>query len=491
MSTTPSPNVGRSLVVGSAYSITASTVTLTLGALRSILLARWIAPQHFGTLALALFFINLATHLRGIGLDMALLHKQEPDNSFLSTYFSLRLVLDILAFSILLIFSLLIQPLYPGMEFLGAILPILVLGFFLSSLSQLQETFLRKSFAFNKLALTDVTSSIVMTALAPYLAYRGFGIWALVAEQVSGFLTRFVMTWGVFRSWRPRFGWDRGVAKWLFNYGANNWAANNLSFLLDRFDDFWIGTSLGSQLLGYYAKAYEFAHYPRRVIANQLVTVFTPAFALYQADRENLSRSFYRSAYLILRTGMGVAGLMALVMPEFIHYVIGDQWAPMLWTFRIMLVYTIIDPFLMLIQNFFLAVGRARELRNIAMAQALFFLPAVLVGAHFWGINGVAVAADLMLVIGILRAHHNLAMTIDFSWNKLLGAPGLALLIASAAGLSLEFFTILAFPLGLIYKIALFTAIFLGFMLIAELDDLKKGLRLIRESMTSRNLRGL
>ncbi|MDD2696136.1 MAG: oligosaccharide flippase family protein, partial [Anaerolineales bacterium] len=85
MKSNPSPQVGRNLMVGSAYSITASSITLTLGAVRSILLARWIAPQHFGTLALALFFINLATHLRGIGLDMAVIHKQDADESFLGT----------------------------------------------------------------------------------------------------------------------------------------------------------------------------------------------------------------------------------------------------------------------------------------------------------------------------------------------------------------------------------------------------------------------
>lgn len=471
-------------MVGSAYSITASSITLTLGAVRSILLARWIAPQHFGTLALALFFINLATHLRGIGLDMAVIHKQDADESFLGTYFSLRFLLDVLAFAALLILSAFIQPLYPRMESLAAILPALIAGFFLASLSQLQETFLRKSFAFNKLAATDVIASVVMTAVAPPLAWRGYGIWALVAEQVSGFLTRFLLTWGIFRPWKPRFGWDRSVARWLFSYGANNWAAGNLTFLLDRFDDFWIGTSLGNQMLGYYAKAYEFAHYPRKVIANQLVSVFTPAFAVYQADRQNLSKSFYRSAYLILRAGMAVSGLLALVMPEFIHYVIGDQWAPMLWTFRIMLIYTIIDPLLMLIQNFFLAIGRARELRDIAVTQALFFLPAVVLGAYLWGINGVAVAADLMLVTGILRAQKTLRTTVDFSWSKLIGLPSLAFLLGSALGIGLEYFLSLTFPYGLILKPSAFAGVFFVFLMVAEREDLYKGLQLMRNSLS-------
>ncbi|MDW8102171.1 MAG: oligosaccharide flippase family protein, partial [Anaerolineae bacterium] len=362
---------------GSTYAVGASLITLTLGFLRSVLLARWLLPEYFGIVALALFYIGLAAQLRGLGLDMALIHRQDVDEAFLRTYFSLRLGLDLLAFGGLLALTPFLQQAYPHMPGLGAVLITLIFTYFLSSLSQAQETFLRRNLVFSRLAATDVAASVVMTLVAPFLAWRGWGVWALVAEQLSGIGVRFLLTWGPFRQWRPGLGWNFQAARWFWEYGKPTWAASNLNYLLDRFADFWIGTALGKVPLGLYSKAYEFAHYPRRVLANPLVTVFMPIFARLQDDRLRLSQAFFRSAYIILRSSFLVAGAFGLVMPEFILYVIGDQWMPMLLTFRLMLIYIALDSFVMLGVNMLLAVGRPREVRNMGIVQGLFFIPAV------------------------------------------------------------------------------------------------------------------
>ncbi len=268
----------------------------------------------------------------------------------------------------------------------------LVAAYLLSSLSQVQETMLRKQLAFSKLARIDIVASSVMTLVAPYLAWQGWGLWALVAEQVSGLGTRFVLTWGPFRVWRPSFAMNREAIRQLWEFGKPAWAFTNLSFLLDTFDDFWVGTALGQASLGYYSKAYDFSRYPRRVFANPLVAVFTPIFARLQNERERLSRAYYRSGHFILRSGFLITGLLFLVMPEFITYVIGLKWMPMLWTLRLLLVYAALDPIRMLLENLFMATGRARFLRDAAAVQMLFFVPAVILGARLAGINGVALA---------------------------------------------------------------------------------------------------
>ncbi|MGC9084118.1 MAG: oligosaccharide flippase family protein, partial [Anaerolineae bacterium] len=89
-------SLGGRAIRGSIYTVGASLVTLTLGFLRSVLLARLLLPEHFGLVALALFYIGLAAQLRGLGLDIALIHRQDADELFMRTYFSLRLGLDLL-----------------------------------------------------------------------------------------------------------------------------------------------------------------------------------------------------------------------------------------------------------------------------------------------------------------------------------------------------------------------------------------------------------
>lgn len=207
-----------------------------------------------------------------------------------------------------------------------------------------------------------------------------------------------------------------------------------MTYLLDRFDDFWIGTWLGEAPLGLYSRAYEFAHYPRRLLANPLVSVFAAVFAQLQDDRLRLSRAFARAAYVITRTSLVAAGGFALVLPEFIHFVIGDQWQPMLVTFWLMLIYAVLDPVLMLIHHLLLATGHPQALQRANFFQLLFFAPAVVLLGSLWGINGVALAADGMLVLGVAVLYPTLKRLVDFSTLRLLFQPllvgGLALAAA-------------------------------------------------------------
>jgi O-antigen/teichoic acid export membrane protein len=486
LSPAASSGIALQAVRGSFFSVGASTITLTLGFVRSVLLARWLLPEHFGVVALALFFIGLVSRLRGLGFDMALIHRREADETFLRTYFTVRTGFDILAFSLLVAATPFILILYPGMPSLRIVLPLLIFAYILSNLSQIQETLLRKNLAFSSLASTDVIASVIMTLIAPYLAWHGWGIWALVAEQLSGLGTRFLLTWGLFRQWWPKLGWNVDVGRWLWQFGKPTWVAANSSYLNDNFDDFWTGTALGGAALGFYSRAYEFAIYPRRVLANPLVNVFIPIFAQLQDSRLRLSRAFYRSAHLIIRTGFVVAGIFSLVMPEFIQLALGEKWLPMLWTFRLMIIYTILDPFLMLIANLLLATGRPQQLQNVRLVQLVFFIPAVMLGAWLGGINGVALAANGMLLVGAWRFYRPLREAIDFSLSRLVLWPSVALALAWGVGFWAERSMVGTLGQVLLLKVGAFLLLFGGFLLGLERGDYVQGMRWLWKSIRER-----
>lgn len=478
------------VVRGSAYSVSASVVTLILGFARAILLARLLAPSHFGVVALAMFYIGLISQLRALGLDQAVIHHQNSEETFLSTYFTLRIVTSVAALLLLAAVAPFLAWFYPRAPLFLWVLLALVGVEVVRAFTYTQESILRKELAFRQLAITDVVASVSMTVVAPLLAWFGFGVWALVAEQATGILMRFIMTWVVFPRWHPRFGWDKDIAKWFWRYGRSVWGAANLNFALDRFDDFWIGTFLGKTPLGYYSRAYEFARYPRRVVANPLSSVFMPVFARLQHDRSNLSRSFYRAAYIILRTGVLVAGAFALIMPEFIHLVIGDKWFPMLLAFRLMLIYTLLDSLLMLSGNLLLAVGRPQVLEKVLFVQAIFFIPAVILGARIWGINGVAVAADGMLVVGAVAMYFQLKRIVDFSLFQLVFWPVVLFLPSWACGLYLEVkwhpdsVWLLAGS-----KLLVFVVLYVVLLSVVERGDYIRGLRWVWRSVSTRDRR--
>lgn len=484
MSSHTHTDIARRAVRGSAYGIVASGVTIALGFLRAILLARFLAPEQFGIFTLAMFYVVLLAQVQAFGLDQALISRQDATDRVEQTYVTLRIGLMLPAALFLVALAPVIGRFYPTMPALGGVLLLLAGLELVKGLSTMQETWLTRDLAFRQLALTNVVASVVMTLVAPTLAWLGWGVWALVAELGSGLLTRLGMTWGLFRVKFPRPGWDSTTVRWFWEYGKSAWGASNLYFLVDRFDDFWIGTTLGGVALGYYSRAYEFARYPRRVVANPLVSVFQPVFARLQADRLRLSQAVYRAAYVILRAGFLVAGAFALVMPEFIHLVIGDQWMPMLLTFRLMLVYTLLDALIVLGAQLFFAVGRPQAFQRTALAQTLFFIPAVMIGAYLGGINGVALAADGMLLVGCVVLYRYLRGVVDFSLARLVAWPLSALIIAGGTGLALEQFWLEGSTWATAaIKLVLFSGLFVGLLLIGERRDMLEGARWIGEQL--------
>ncbi len=170
-------------------------------------------------------------------------------------------------------------------------------------------------------------------------------------------------------------------------------------------------------------------------------------------------------------------------MPEFIKLVIGEKWLPMLWAFRLMLIYTALDPFLMLIGNLLQVVGRPRALQSARLVQAGFFIPAVVVGAWLWGINGVALAADGMLLVGVWHLYRPLREVVDFSLLRLVVWPGVALAVAWSAGFWVERSVTGSLWQVLLLKLGTFIMIFGGFLLAVERGDYFKGMRLLRAAM--------
>ncbi|MFN3929393.1 MAG: hypothetical protein ACK4OK_07150, partial [Thermoflexus sp.] len=206
-------------------------------------------------------------------------------------------------------------------------------------------------------------------------------------------------------------------------------------------------------------------------------------FARLQDDRLRLSQAFFRSAYIILRSGFLVAGAFGLVMPEFIHYVIGDKWLPMLWTFRLMLIYAALDPFLLLVSGLLLAVGRPKALRDALIVQTAFFIPAVVLGAWLWGINGVALAADGMLVMGTVWLYRPLRQAVDFSLVRLVVRPTLALAIAWGGGFMIETFIKGEMLETLAMKLGIFSILFVGLLLATERSELIAGVHELQRAL--------
>lgn len=481
-------DIASKSVHGSAFNIGSSAITLIVGFTRSVLLARLLMPEDFGVLALAMFFLNLIGRVHAFGFNAALIHRPIDRDEVVSTHFVLRLGLGVALVLIAIVAAPFLQRAYPHHLGLGQVLVAVAILEMIKSVNATPQVLLSKELHFKRLAVLDVLSSITAFAIAVPMAWGGAGVWSLVGEQASGVFVRIAGLWMYKRPWDISLRVDWGLVKWYFRFGAFNFLSSNLNFLLDRFDDFWTGTALGSTALGLYSRAYEFARYPRRVIANPVASVFFSTFAKLQDDRERLSKAFFRVCSLVVRAGFLFAGVFVLITPEFIHIFLGDKWLPMAFTFQLMLLYTLFDPLLVLASKLTTAMGEPQALTRVKFVQMLFFVPTVVALAHFFGIDGVAVAADLMLLLGIVIILPRVKRYVDFSLLRMLGYPafGLASALATTLFVQRQLHTQNAI-LTLLSKAAAMTVVYGVVLLAFEREQLLSAVRLVSSLLIRRS----
>ena len=476
-------HIARQAFSGSVASFAASTITITLGLIRTLLLLKLLLPDNFGVAAQALFFVGLAALIRLPGLDRAIVHREDVSQSTLSSYFTLRMT----TLGASLLFMALLTPLiarfYTDMPLLGPVILAFLAINVVAGLSAVQEVIHSRDLHFKRIAWANVISAIATTIITPYLAWQGWGVWSLVAERFIGQFTRMVVFWTSKYMWFPRLGWNKSEIRWLRDFGLRGMANSNLNYVLDRFDDFWVGTFLGKTSLGYYSRAYELARYPRRIAANPLLTVFFPTFARLQSDRERLSKAFVRSSGLIIRLGLWISLTLALTAPQLVQF-LGAEWQPMLRTMQLMVIYTMLDPVALVASNLLIAVGCQEKLTRTRLAQVAFFIPAVILLGQRQGIEGVAVTANLMMLLGIVILYGQVRPFVDFSVARLWLRPLLAMALAGGiVWFVAPYLPDTAVWVTIILKSGLITGIYSGLIFLLERKETINNLHLLKNMM--------
>jgi O-antigen/teichoic acid export membrane protein len=464
----------------SAYNIAANAVEIVVLFVRSVVLARLLDPAVFGVYTLALSVVALTQALPSFGLMGAFLYQTDESESeeALGTHFALTTLFGVVWAFLLTIGVALFAP-----EDVQWVYRVLIATALVSRLTLTPCALLTRQVLFRRLAILQVSTTLVTTLISISLAWHGFGVWSLVAANVVGAAIAVIALYAIRPVWRPQLGWSPPMVRRFLSFGSKVVTGNLLLQTLDRVDDIWTGVVLGPTALGYYSRAYRFATYPRAFLARPLNSVAIGTYAQLKGDRRRLSQAFFRINSLMIRTGFLLAGVLALVAPEFIRLVLGAQWLPMLDAFRLMLVYTLLDPIKITIANVITTSGAPEKVIRARITQMVVMSVGLVTLGPWLGIAGVALTVNLMLVIGIGILLWQARTYIDFSIRRMFAVPTLGLvlgLLATRAAIAIP--GILGSDwLSGILKAIVFSATYLGVVLLLERDQIPMLLGMLKQ----------
>jgi O-antigen/teichoic acid export membrane protein len=478
-------HIGQRTVYSIAWNIGASVIQIGVGLFRLIFLGRLLPTNIFGIFAWATAVISISSFVANFGLGSAFLHRSpetENEEQAAAVYFTLKMGLILIWLLVMVILASVLTSIMgvDNQDYYRTALIVLAMCEVGLTFADTHRSILTRRIMHKRIAMAQVGGDIFSTIVMILLALQGATLWALL----GGAITKVIVDFVVFLMWKPvwhiRFGWSKPIFNYYIRFGSRAMTARILQEALDRVDDLWTGIFLGSTALGFYSYAYNFAVYPRSILATPIYLVAAGTYAELKGKREQLSKAFTQTNGLLIRSSFFLGGLIALSAPEFIRLGPGERWLPMLDAFRLMLVFTLFDPLMVTTSTLFIAVGkpaivvRVRSTQLGVMVIGLFALGPTL------GIAGVALAVDVMLVTGIAILLFQARKYVDLSFKQLFLVPLIALIISTPLAIVISN---LPGIVGsdwrtLLFKATVFSGVYILTLLILEWQEINE-LRLL------------
>jgi O-antigen/teichoic acid export membrane protein len=319
-------NLRQKAIKGVVWSGIQSWGTQAIAFIVFFVLARLLAPEAFGLVALAGVFLAFVQLFIDQGLSIAIVQRQELEPEHLDSAFWTNLGISLLLTLFGIAVASIVADLFKEPQ-LTPILRWLSLSFLLSGFKSVQQAIFQRQLAFKALAIRSLVAVVAGGVIGVVMAFLGFGVWSLVGKQLVKELVGVVVLWGA-SDWRPGFNVSVRHFKELFSFGMNLLGIRILEFFNVRADDFLIGYFLGPVALGYYTIAYKLLQIMLQLLTLVTVQVVLPTFSRLQQEPERMRRGFYQVTQLTSLISFPIFLGMATLAPQLVPVLFGKQWEP-------------------------------------------------------------------------------------------------------------------------------------------------------------------
>lgn len=436
----------------------------------SIILARILAPEDYGTIALVTVFTAILQVFVDSGLGTALIQKKEADDLDFSSVFYFNFAICLVLYSLMFFAAPYIAIFYNDAT-LTPVIRVLSLTIVISGVKGIQQAYVSRNMLFKRFFYSTIGGTIFSAFLGIGLAYMRFGVWALVAQQLSNTMIDTLILW-ITVKWRPKreFSWKR--LKSLLTFGWKLLVSALLDTAYNNLRNLIIGKMYSSADLAFYNQGDKF---PKVIVTNintSIDSVLLPTMSNAQDDKKRVKqmtrRAIKTSTYVMAPLMMG----LAFCAEPIVRVVLTDKWLPCVPFLRIFCITYMFWPVHTANLNAINAMGRSDWFLKLEIVKKIMGMTILLSTMWF----GVMAMAYSLLLSSVLSQIIN-------SWpnRKLLGygyleqvrdfAPGI--LLAVGMGICVYFVGYLPFPtiVTLLIQVVSGAIIYIGVSAILKLEE--------------------
>ncbi|MDO4273049.1 MAG: lipopolysaccharide biosynthesis protein [Eubacteriales bacterium] len=298
----------------------------------SVVLARIISPEAYGTVALITVIINIMNVFVQSGLSTALIQKREADDLDFTTVFVFNIFMSIALYFLFFFLAPAVAAFYDKPDMVP-IIRVLSLSVILGGINGIQQAYISKRMQFQLFFKATIGGTVCSAFAGIAMAYSGLGVWALVGQILTNQIMDTVILW-LMLEWHPSFRFSLERFKPLYSFGWKVFFSNLIDTLYKNLRSLLIGKVYTEADLAFYNRGNRL---PELVITNvntSIQSVFFPAYSAANGNKMGLKslvrKSIASSTYLIFPCMMG----LAVVSENLISILYTDVWmeaVPYMW----------------------------------------------------------------------------------------------------------------------------------------------------------------
>lgn len=380
-----------------------------------IIIARLLLPEDFGLIALVSIFILLANVIVQSGFNTALIQKKHVDKLDFSSAFYMTLGLASLIYIILFFSSPFIAGFF-SMPGLSQVLRVLGLTLFFGVFNSIQNAVIAKEMAFKLLFISTSGAMVISGMISVIMAFKGFGVWALVMQQLLSQCLTTIILWNVVK-WRPGllFSFDR--IRILFSFGWKVLISSLMDTLFDNLRSLIIGKLYSPLTLGYYNRGKQFPSLIVTNISGSIQTVMLPTLSLHQENikkvKSMIRRSIVTSSFLIFPMMIG----LVVTAEPLVRLLLTEKWLPAVPYLQIFSFSYALRPVQTANLQAIIALGRSDISLKLQILKNVFGLVALLIAINY-GVHAIAISGLIATIFAVIINMYPNRKLLDYTYKE-------------------------------------------------------------------------
>lgn len=408
----------KNVIKGLFWTLSERFMSQIVSVIVTIVLTRLLAPEDYGVVSIVTVIITILNVFMTSGFSASLIQQEDVEQIDYSTVLYFSILLGFLLYVGVFAISPILAAFY-NLPQLELVLKILALKIPLSALNSVQQAYVSRNMLFKKFFISTVTATVVSGIIGVVMAYTNFGVWALVAQDLSNVVTISVVLWFSV-GWRPTLQFSFKRLKILFDFGIKIFIQTLFNTIYANIRSLLIGGFYSPTDLAYYTKGNQ---YPNLIVTNVDTAVSKTMFPVMSREQSDLDRI----KVLTKRTAQVSSYIMSPILIGFfvcakqiVSVVMTDKWLPAVPYIRIICICLLIRASQTAILQAIKSIGRSDIVLKMDIPVRILALIILMFTIRF-GVIYIAISEIIIEFLALLIYSYYSSKLLNYSYLEIFG----------------------------------------------------------------------